>query len=71
MQRCILGSPLIFSVIGVAHFIIMCCVFCALFVFVLCLECLVLHVSLDYPCLCPVSCVLSATCVSGLYMSFS
>jgi hypothetical protein len=27
--------------------------------------------SLDYPCLCPVSCVLSATCVSGLSMSLS
>jgi hypothetical protein len=40
-------------------------------VFVLCLVCYVLHVSLDYPCLYPVSCVLSATYVSGLYMSLS
>jgi hypothetical protein len=27
-----------------------------------------LHVSLGYPCLCHVSCVLSAACVSGLSM---
>jgi hypothetical protein len=31
----------------------------------------VLHVSLDYPYLFPVSCVLSATCVSGLSMYLS
>jgi hypothetical protein len=44
---------------------------CIIHVFVLCLVCSVLHVSLDYPCLCPVSCVLSATCVSGLSMALS
>ena len=40
-------------------------------VFVMCLVCYVLHVSLDYPYLFPVSCVFSATCVSGLSMYLS
>jgi hypothetical protein len=37
----------------------------------MCLVCEVLRVSLDYPCLCHVSCVLSAACVTGLSISLS
>jgi hypothetical protein len=73
---CVLSATFVFFLCPVSLSCVLCvkcyiCLFPVSSVFVLCLLCKVIHVSLDYPCLCHVSCVLSAACVSGLSMSLS